>query len=726
MPPQQDSSLERVKDVLMSDKLRRGIESEALGRHRLVSVRGETLDFLWNQFEGRGSIERRLDEALRYIDVLLAEKRRIESRRAVRVATAAARLARPLFRAVRAFRSPAPVNRLRKRSAPDIASDLAQVLEQAEGAAAAGDLETADFLWRHVADTEHRKFASIARVALFLTRESEPVTSGRTVQTWSGGKSESLIVYSAILGDEDVAWVPGVLPTGTRVVVFADGPVDVPPGTEVLRPPYLGESPRKTARWLKTHPHVLFPQARCVLWMDANLTAVRSLDEMLAGFRASGAPAGFIRHPDRSTVEEEVAKCLEVGKAPDAELIGYLRRRHLQARGPLFETNVVAYDVAHPGLPALLSSWWSEIDGGTIRDQVSLPFVLGTAHAPPHLLLPHGDGARGDLRFGYSPHGSSLSSTLGRASGHLARAAAEASMVGYQAQWIASRAPKASLDVVIPVHNALAHLERCVRSVLPALDDPDVRLIVSDDGSDPETAGWIRALAASDGRVTIQRSEHPTGFATAANRGIGDGRGELVTLLNSDTELPQGWLERVRHHFLARELALLSPLSNAAESQSVPERYPDNPETNRAGSPVNSLPPVFDVDGFDGLIRDTFSERLLFSPTVHGFCLAIRRTAFESVGGFDAEAFPRGFGEEVDLAFRLSDAGWLSAIALDLFVWHAKSASFNPEERRALDASGAAVLRQRYGGRLDAAVRALHYSAELEHVRATISASLPR
>jgi len=65
------------------------------------------------------------------------------------------------------------------------------------------------------------------------------------------------------------------------------------------------------------------------------------------------------------------------------------------------------------------------------------------------------------------------------------------------------------------------------------------------------------------------------------------------------------------------------------------------------------------------------------------------------VGGFDEEAFPRGYGEENDLCMRAMNAGWRNVIAPAAFVFHHRNASFQGEKER-LFAAGIGVIAKRY------------------------------
>jgi hypothetical protein len=73
----------------------------------------------------------------------------------------------------------------------------------------------------------------------------------------------------------------------------------------------------------------------------------------------------------------------------------------------------------------------------------------------------------------------------------------------------------------------------------------------------------------------------------------------------------------------------------------------------------------------------------------------MRRAAVEAVGVFDADAFPRGYGEENDLCMRMLKAGWINLVSPWSFVYHVRSASFG-SGKAALVKAGVDVVTGRY------------------------------
>lgn len=275
-------------------------------------------------------------------------------------------------------------------------------------------------------------------------------------------------------------------------------------------------------------------------------------------------------------------------------------------------------------------------------------------------------------------------------------------------------AHREAVDLVVCVHDALEDVQRCLASVL-AHTAPPYRLILVDDGSGPQTAAWLRAFAAEQGEgCLLLRSDEATGYTFAANRGLRAGDAPWVLLLNSDTEVTAGWLDRLLDCGRSDpRIGLVGPLSNAATYQSIPEQ--------REGDDwaVNPLPQGFDLAAWAALVAADSARLWPRLPFLNGFCLLLRRAMLEAVGTLDEAIFGAGYGEENDLALRARAGGWSLALADDAFVYHALSRSYRHERRRQLEARAGEALVARHGAAAVAAGEAfLRQDAVLEGLRA--------
>ncbi|MGH7043137.1 MAG: glycosyltransferase, partial [Acetobacteraceae bacterium] len=221
------------------------------------------------------------------------------------------------------------------------------------------------------------------------------------------------------------------------------------------------------------------------------------------------------------------------------------------------------------------------------------------------------------------------------------------------------------VDVVVPVYRGLAETRRCLESVLADPARPPGRVIVVDDATpEPPLAAWLDGLKAA-GRILLLRHVRNAGFVVAANRGMDAAAPHDVVLLNADTEVPAGWLDRLAGHAYAGPgIASVSPFSNNATICGWPSREGGPPAFGRG------------VAALDALCRAANAGRAVAVPTTVGFCMYLRRAALDAVGGFDAATFGRGYGEENDFCLRAAAAGWQHRLACDTFVYHRGAVSF--------------------------------------------------
>lgn len=231
--------------------------------------------------------------------------------------------------------------------------------------------------------------------------------------------------------------------------------------------------------------------------------------------------------------------------------------------------------------------------------------------------------------------------------------------------------------VVIPVHNGGPIVLACLTSVLASVPD-DVRILVIDDGStDPEIVGAIDELHARR-RIGRHRHARAQGFPASANAGLRIARGRDVVLLNSDTLVPPGWIERLRDAaYAGPDIGSVTPLSNDASIVSYP---------GTAGT--NARPTQAATNRLDRLAERANGCTTVDIPVGVGFCLYLRRDCLNAVGAFRTDLFAQGYGEENDLCLRARRLGWRHVALTGLFVGHHAGISFGAD---------AAHLRRRNG-----------------------------
>ncbi len=209
-------------------------------------------------------------------------------------------------------------------------------------------------------------------------------------------------------------------------------------------------------------------------------------------------------------------------------------------------------------------------------------------------------------------------------------------------------------SAIVVTHNSGATIQIC----LQALAGQDREIIVVDNASTDDTVQRVQALTAANPLHFIANQRN-IGFAAAVNQAARAARGDVLLLLNPDAVAEPGavaaLLRCMAKHaagavggalldehgqpargFALRRVATLAPL--LCEVLLVNQLWPGNPVNRR----------------YRYLDADYSREQEVEQPA--GACIAITRTMWDSVAGFDEQFFPVWF-EDVDQCKRLLDQG---------------------------------------------------------------------
>lgn len=247
--------------------------------------------------------------------------------------------------------------------------------------------------------------------------------------------------------------------------------------------------------------------------------------------------------------------------------------------------------------------------------------------------------------------------------------------------------PLPAITIVVPVYNGLEHLKRLLPSLAWNTDPRHPVVIIDDASSDEAILPYLELWGRSRPHVRLIRSAENRGFVRSVNAGAAMATGHFV-IVNTDTEMPPDWLERIVQPILAdRTVASVTPFSNSATIFSFPNPASDN---TRIGGLATD-----DIDAGFRAIRVPPAIPLE-APTGVGFCMAINADVWRAIGGFDEIAFPKGYGEENDWCQRAVAAGFRNVLAPDLFVYHAHGGSFAPSDKAVHARRGLAVVERRW------------------------------
>ena len=231
----------------------------------------------------------------------------------------------------------------------------------------------------------------------------------------------------------------------------------------------------------------------------------------------------------------------------------------------------------------------------------------------------------------------------------------------------------ADVSVLVVSYNTRELTLACLQSLLDQTKTAALDVIVVDNASEDGSAA---AVAEAFPEVRLLRLQTNVGFAAANNVAAREARGEFLLLLNPDTVVLGGAVDK-----------LLAFASGRPEAQIFGGRtvFPDG-QLNAGscwrrptpwsvaciGLGLTSLFPnsrVFAPESYGPWQRDSVKE----VDIVSGCFLLIRRAAWEELDGFDPRFFM--YGEDADLCLRAKKLGYHCLITPDAEIVHYGGAS---------------------------------------------------
>lgn len=187
------------------------------------------------------------------------------------------------------------------------------------------------------------------------------------------------------------------------------------------------------------------------------------------------------------------------------------------------------------------------------------------------------------------------------------------------------------MSVVVAVRNGLPWLADQLAALIAQKTGLSWELVICDNGSTDGTEECVRAVALSTGvKIRLIDASERIGPAAARNVGVRFSSSELVCFCDADDVVEAGWLEA-----MAVALGDADVVAGSFEMGSL----------NGSG---RSEP------------RPAVTKQLGQLPAGLAANLGVRKSAFESVGGFDEEF---QVGEDIDLCWRMQLAGFRFAVA---------------------------------------------------------------
>ena len=240
------------------------------------------------------------------------------------------------------------------------------------------------------------------------------------------------------------------------------------------------------------------------------------------------------------------------------------------------------------------------------------------------------------------------------------------------------------LSVIIVTWNSEAEIEHCINSIIHHNVNIPVEIIVVDNGSKDKTRSILKNYSVQTDFVKIILNDDNKGYTLANNQGINEARGEFVLLLNPDTKITDGALEKMI------EFLLVSSNAGAIAPQLLNKDY-------TIQKSCRTFPTYWDMfcelfllskilpmsETFAGWKMNYFNHNELAEvEQPMAAALMIKKNVLDKVKGFDERY--KMFFNDVDLCKSIVDAGYKIYFYPESKIFHIKGASIYKDRKNML------------------------------------------
>lgn len=265
------------------------------------------------------------------------------------------------------------------------------------------------------------------------------------------------------------------------------------------------------------------------------------------------------------------------------------------------------------------------------------------------------------------------------------------------------------VSLLVPTRDALQITRNCIESILEKTDYPNYEIIILDNQScEPETLEWFEQVARHQ-KVRVLRYDYPFNYSAINNFGVREAQGEMIGLVNNDTEVINGsWLTEMVQHAARPEIgcvgAKLYYFDNTVQHAGVIMGL-----WGLAGHSHKNY-----EKGAKGYMNRLIAVQNLSAVTAA--CLVIKKELFIQVQGLDEQHLVVAFND-VDLCLKVQQAGYRNLWTPYAELYHYESKSRGKEdtpEKKLREKYEIDFMRQKWPTqtKLDP-----NYSPHLTHVR---------
>lgn len=223
------------------------------------------------------------------------------------------------------------------------------------------------------------------------------------------------------------------------------------------------------------------------------------------------------------------------------------------------------------------------------------------------------------------------------------------------------------VSIVIPTRDAVGLLRQCVESLLEKTTYPYFEIVVVDNGSRDAAALDYLAEIATRPRVSVLRYDRPFNYSAINNFAVAQVQGEVLCLLNNDTEvISPDWLDEMVSHLVQEKVGVVG-----AKLFYPDGRVQHGGDTVGPGGCANHLHQFIARDDPGYCNRAIVAQEL---SAVTAACLVTWRFLYVRLGGLNEKHLPVAFND-VDYCLRIRKAGYKVVWTPHAELYHHESVS---------------------------------------------------
>ena len=220
-----------------------------------------------------------------------------------------------------------------------------------------------------------------------------------------------IAVYTALFSKYDTIKEPQIHPDNIDYFIYTDQSVPEKSlwkkldHSSVIPAECIGD-PVLCNRWIKMHPHLLFPEYDYSIYIDSSITVLSDLTPMIKAL--DHYPVATFKHKSRKCVYEEIEACRKLNKATDSALnehLSIIRARGIPKDWGLAEAPVISRKHNDALCKKIMDKWWEcFFEGPSRRDQIALIDCLWQLGIEPSQLTTLGESVSRCCLFNISQH----------------------------------------------------------------------------------------------------------------------------------------------------------------------------------------------------------------------------------------------------------------------------------------------------------------------------------